>query len=372
MREAHGFRLVDDAWSEVAVADVEVVALQGDEGVLTGAICRWGTPLPVNGRTYHPVLFGYPDENGVDMLWLSDDGWLLMTECKKRCTNPAADLSQVCQHFVAYGERTLSSILTLCRDRARHQSADAVVRLQRWFESGVDPEWTFGELADRGRLRMGVVYAGILPPALDLPDGLPVVVASFQFSGRLDAFVVDAGMVGEDTAPSALRAAISDCAKPHEARLQRNRQTSKRVHRSVEPVVQYYTGLPDTMPAKKIVSTLLAWQLSPAAGTGASEPNSLRLRIRNRDRKLVPFIWLHDQARLHVEPNIRSYCVDGRYGTAYEEMNSMFVDLGRLPTAEPTGGGGWNLRIARFSPADVDRFLGIVKAILHGAGNDVP
>ncbi|MBM4028641.1 MAG: hypothetical protein FJ280_25080 [Planctomycetes bacterium] len=372
MREVHGYRLADHVWSEVAAAAVATVPLLGDEGVLTGAICRRGTPLPVNGRTYHPLLFGYPDENGIDMLWLSDDGRLLMSECKPRCVKPAADLSEVSRHFVAFASRTLSSMLDLCRNRAHHQSPDAVSRLQRWFQSGVRPDWTFGEIADRGRLQIGIVYEGPLPSVIELTGGLPVVVASFQFNENLDTFVVDAGMVGDDIAPSGLRAAVSDCAKPHEAQLQKNRATSKRVHRSVESVIQYYMELPDTMPARTIVSTLLTWPFSPAAGTGTSEPYSLSLRIRNHDGKLVPFIWFHHQAKMHVQPNIRSYCVDGRYETGHAEMNRMFVELGRLPTAEPTGRDGLNFQVARFAPADIDKFLGIVKAILNGAGIEVP
>jgi hypothetical protein len=64
MREVHGFRLADHVWSEVATATVATVRLQGGEGALTGAIYRRGTPLPVNGRTYHPILFGQPHPAG--------------------------------------------------------------------------------------------------------------------------------------------------------------------------------------------------------------------------------------------------------------------------------------------------------------------
>ncbi len=370
MRELHGFRLADGGWKAIAPDEAVTAALQGDEGVLTGAICRKDTPMPVNGQVYRPLLYGYPDENGIDLLWLSDDGRLLITECKRRCVDPGADLSQICQHLVAHGAQPLSSVLQLCQTRLHHQSTDAVRRLQGWFDSGVHSQWTLWDLAARGRLGLGIVYADALPPALELTPEMSVVVAAFRFSESLDAFIVDAGTIGTATTPSDTLAAISRYAEQHAALLESNRATSVRVHRSVAPVVEYYMGLPDTMPAKALVSKLLAWKLSPAAGTGKSEPNSLRLRIRNRDGKLVPFIWFHDQAKLHVEPNIRSYCADGRFGMPYEEMNQLFGKLGRLPTAEATGGGGWNFRVARFKPNDIETFLDIVKTILEAAGGD--
>lgn len=306
MRELHGFKFLDGAWRAVLPDDVETTALQGDEGVLTGAICTRGAPLPVNGRVYRPLVFGYPDENGIDLLWLADDGRLLITECKKHCVDPDADFSQLCQEFMAYGAHPLSSILRLCQVRAPHQAADAISRLQAWFSTGADPKWSFRDLVERGALDLGVVYADMLPPKIRLTAKMKAVVAAFKFSKCLDGLVVEAGTIGTASAASEDLASISCCAKHHTALLQRNRATSARVHRPVASVVDYYMGLPDTAPAKKIVVSLISWRLSPAAGTGKSEPQSLRLRVPNGAGKDVPLIWFRDQTRLHVEPNIRA------------------------------------------------------------------